>query len=116
MTVYYARPMTIHGTKQEERDINLLESIGFKVANPNKEALVEKYEPEEVEAFLESIRGSDLLAFRSFPDGSIGAGVHNEIHEALAFGKPVIELPTILSKRVLSAEDTKAYFRLNGSR
>ena len=35
MTVYYAHPMAIYGTPQEDRDIETLENLGFTVVNPN---------------------------------------------------------------------------------
>lgn len=46
MKVYYARPISIYNTKQDERDIQLLEAIGFEVNNPNKAELVERYKTE----------------------------------------------------------------------
>lgn len=116
MKVYYARPISIYNTMQDERDIRMLELMGFEVNNPNKAELSERYKTEGIEAYLKLVRDSDIVAFRAFQDGSIGAGVYKEINEAMAHNKPVIELPTITSKRILSVEDTREYLRLIGFR
>ena len=116
MKVYYARPISLYNTKQDERDIQQLEAMGFEVNNPNKAELVERYKTEGMEVYLQLARESDLVAFRAFQDGSIGAGVFKEVVEAIANGKPVIELPTITSKRVLSVDDTREYLKLLGHR
>lgn len=116
MKIYYARPISIYNTKQDERDIELLKSLGFNVNNPNKAELVERYKTEGMELYLQLVRDSDAIAFRAFQDGSIGAGVYKEIEEAVKYNKPIIELPTITSKRILSVEDTRSYLILSGHR
>jgi len=116
MKVYYARPISIYNTPQDERDLKLLESMGFEVNNPNKAELVERYKTEGMEVYLQLARESDILAFRSFNAGKIGAGVYKEILEAMFHNKPVFELPTITSKRVLSVDDTREYLKLLGHR
>jgi hypothetical protein len=116
MKIYYARPISLYNTKQDERDIQLLETMGFEVNNPNKAELVERYKTEGMEVYLQLARESDIVAFRAFQDGTIGAGVYKEIVAAIEAGKPVIELPTITSKRVLSVEDTRSYLSLIGYR
>jgi hypothetical protein len=116
MKVYYARPISLYNTKQDERDIQLLEEMGFEVNNPNKAELVERYKTEGMEVYLQLARESDVIAFRAFQDGKIGAGVYKELQEALRVGKIVIELPTITSGRVLSVDDTREYLKLLGHR
>jgi hypothetical protein len=116
MKVYYARPISLYNTKQDERDIQFLEALGFEVNNPNKAELVERYKTEGMEVYLQLARESDVVAFRAFQDGKIGAGVYKEVQEAYQAGKLVIELPTITSSRVLSVEDTREYLKLLGHR
>lgn len=69
-----------------------------------------------MEVYLQLARDSDLVAFRAFQDGTIGAGVYKEVVAAIESGKPVIELPTITSKRVLTIEDTREYLKYLGVR
>jgi hypothetical protein len=116
MKIYYARPISLYGTKQDERDLKFLEAMGFEVNNPNKAELVERYKTEGMEVYFQLVRDSDALAFRAFPDGKLGAGVYKEILVAQESGKLVIELPTITSARVLSVEDTREYLKLLGTR
>ena len=121
MRVYYARPISLYGTKQEERDIKLINSIRngnvtWELINPNKEELQERYKTEGMDVFFEAMKDCDGLVFRSFQDGKISAGVKKEIDKAIEMGKFVFELPTITSQRVLSVEDTRAYLSLSGHR
>jgi hypothetical protein len=116
MKVYYSRPISLFNTPQEQRDIEMLEALGFEVIDPNQPELQEQYQTEGMQAFLDAQKQADALAYRSFPDGSIGAGVSKEILHAEESGKPVIELPTITSKRVLSVEDTRSYLKYSGAR
>lgn len=116
MKIYYARPISLYNTPQDQRDLDQLALMGFEVVNPNKEELHKRYQVEGMGVFLEAVKDCDSLAFRSFPDSKISAGVYKEIKQAEEIGKPVIELPTITSSRVLSVEDTREYLKLLGAR
>lgn len=116
MKIYYARPINLYNTPQDQRDIETMKSLGFEILNPNKEHLQERYKTEGMEAFLKAVDECDCLAFRSFPDLTISAGVKKEIDKAIEMGKSVIELPTITSNRVLSVDDTREYLKLLGHR
>lgn len=116
MKIYYARPISLYNTKQEERDLLLLTQLSFEVVNPNKQELQTRYQQEGMDVFLSAVKDCDFIAFRSFPDGKISAGVKKEIDQAIELGKPVIELPTITSSRVLSVDDTREYLKLLGHR
>lgn len=111
--VYYARPISQYGNLQDQRDIALLIAMGFEVINPNKIELEQRYKKEGMAVFIEAVNDSDLVAFRSFLDGKISAGVYKEITET---DKPVIELPTITQSRVLSVDETREYLSLLGAR
>lgn len=116
MKVYYARPINLYNTPQDERDIELLKSLNFDVLNPNKQELQERYKTEGMDVFLQAVSDCDIIAFRSFPDMKISAGVKKEIDKAIELGKIIIELPTITSDRILSVEDTRAYLSYLGNR
>jgi hypothetical protein len=116
MKIYYARPINLYNTPQDERDIKTLEGLGFETLNPNKAALQERYKTEGMDVFLQAVTECDAIAFRAFPDLTISAGVKKEIDKAIELGKPVIELPTITSSRVLSVDDTREYLKLIGNR
>lgn len=116
MKIYYARPINLYNSPQDGRDIELMQQLGFEVLNPNKAELKERYKTEGMDVFLQAVTDCDALAFRSFPDLSISAGVKKEIDRAIELGKPIIELPTITVKRVLSVDDTREYLRCIGVR
>lgn len=116
MKIYYARPISLYNTRQDERDIRLLSELFGDCINPNKEELQNRYKQEGMDVFLQAVSDCDALAFRSFPCGAISAGVKKEIDKAIELGKPVIELPTITEKRVLSIEDTRSYLTYLGYR
>ena len=94
MKAYYAHPITLYGSIQEQKDKELLESLGFIVVNPSDKDKQDEYEKGGFQVFLDWVSKSDCLAFRSFIDMSISAGVMREIQQAIKDGKPVIELQT----------------------
>lgn len=115
---YYARPISVDGTKQEERDRALIYAMGF-VPSPSPEEkiiILEKYKTEGMEAFKPAVQSSNALFFRAFPDGSIGAGVAKEIAWAQAAGIPVVEIPRQIERRTLSVDDTRAMLAELGQR
>lgn len=114
--VYYARPINLYNTAQDKRDIETLSTLGFDVVNPNKEELQERYKVEGMDVFLVAVSDCDALAYRSFPDMKISAGVVKEVKHAMTLNIPVFELPTLTSDRLLSVDDTREYLRLLGHR
>jgi len=115
---YYARPISIDGTPQEKRDKELIAAIGFEpypVGEEKATALAE-YRKVGMEAFRPYVEGSDALVFRAFPDGSIGAGVAQEIEWANAAGIPVIEVPRQIARRTLDVAQTRAMLSELGQR
>lgn len=114
--VYFARPISLYKTKQDLRDIKLLQDLGFEVVNPDKDELSKRYKEEGMSVFLSAVMDCDCLAFRSFQDLKIGAGVKAEIQKAIETGKMVFELPTITDSRFLSVEETRQYLAYIGQR
>ena len=114
--VYYARPISLYNTPQDQRDLTTLHQLGLEVINPNKEILAARYAKEGMDVFLEAMADCQALAFRSFPDLKIGAGVVKEIAKAVEMGVPVIELPTVTESRKLGVDETRQYLSYLGNR
>lgn len=120
MKVYYAHCMAIYDTPQEERDVKLLESLGYEVENPNNQIHQEKIKQiassEIMNYFCDEVRKCDCLAFRAVQDGGIPAGVDKEIRAMMGKSGPVFELPSGLIKRVMSVNETREYLLEAGKR
>lgn len=129
MKVYYSHCMAIYDTPQEKRDVKDLKLMGFEVFNPNSskcDEVVSKirrhachfYDPGEkiMDFFMNEVKKCDVLAFRSLPDGSIPAGVHKEIAIAEETGKPIIELPSLIKRQILTVSQTRQYLKEVGQR
>lgn len=115
-TAYYARPISIYNTPQEERDIAIIRSLGFEPIDINKKELQEAYEEKGMDVFLEFVQQSSALFFRSQINGQIGAGVWKEIEWAMLGDIPVVELPTMMVSRIASVDETRAYLKEVGFR
>lgn len=117
MKCYYAHTMISYDSTIEQRDIELLEEIGFKVINPNSPKIkkeckefIEKYGNSRVMEFFEEIvKECDVVAFRGLPDGSILSGISAELKAALQDNIPIIELPCNLSNRMQTYPQTKEF-------
>lgn len=116
LKVYYARPINLYNTPQDIRDLELLTNLGFDIVNPNKAELERRYVTEGMDVYLNIIPSVDVVAFRALPNLDITAGVYKELSKAYELGLYVFELPTIMSKRVLSVDDTREYLKLIGAR
>lgn len=114
--VYYARSIALYDTPQGVRDIAMLSSLGFHVLDPDNPQSEAGYEREGMTYFRTMIEQADVLAFRANPDGSINAGVAQEIEWAEQLGRPVIELPCGIKRRTLTVDQTRAHLREQGAR
>lgn len=112
MKAYYARPISLYGTPQEARDEAAILALGF-VPIQIKKA---DYQAQGMDAFKPLVEDAKALFFRSFPDLSIGAGVAKEIAWAVAAGLPVVELPHVFERRVLSVDETRKMLAYLGAR
>ena len=108
MKTYYAHPRSLYGSKQELRDIATIESMGMTPRNPNTDDDQAGYKEYGMDHFFGVIGECEALAFRSFFDGSISSGVSKEIKHAQSLGLPVFELPSLISRKHLSPEETRA--------
>jgi len=112
---YYAHAMITYNSAIEREDIALLIALGFEVINPNSEEIQNGCEMYKkvygnaliMEYFNRTIDECDILAFRSLPSGEIPSGIAHEVKYAKSFNKPVIELPSNLTKRMLDYPTTK---------
>jgi hypothetical protein len=132
LKVYYAHCIAIYNTKQEARDIALLESLGFEVINPNSKELDTAYEKRKAEIAATKAAGADpmelfrpfaqgdgscdLIAFRGMTDGAIPAGVAKEIEMFKEVKKPVIELPSCVTRRSFTVQETREALLETGCR
>lgn len=116
MKCYYAHCLAIYDTPQEKRDINLLESLGFEVFNPNCQECQDGYKDQGMDFFDKILNDCDILAFRSLPDGRIPAGIAGEIAYMVAIARPIFELPSGILKRTISVDETREYLKEAGQR
>lgn len=93
MRVYYAHPMSWYGTNLEQKDLGFLQSKFRSVLNPGApeiEAMVEQWKRQGLDVmgtFAKMIHEqADAVAFRTFKDGRLGAGVGREVFEAKIAG------------------------------
>lgn len=116
MKVFYAHCKSIYNTPQEERDIAILQSLGFDVINPNSKYHDEQYALKGMAYSGELITQVDAVAFRSLPEGHISAGVAYEIETANRQGKVVIELPSYSHRHIMDVDETRQYLHEVGER
>jgi hypothetical protein len=118
MKAYYARCIAIDQTPQYNRDIKLIQSLGWElVPDLTQEQKQEGYAREGMEFFLRFIREeAEILVFRSMPSLKIGAGVFAEIQEAQKKGIPIIELPSMILSREMTIAQTREYLCEVGKR
>lgn len=121
LKIYYAHCMAIYNTPQEKRDVELLQKLGFEVVNPNEkihqdavaELAASGAQEKKMEYFFNLVATCDALAFRSLPDGKIPCGVWGEL---TSLNIPVIELPSGISRRGLTLNQTREYLKEIGQR
>lgn len=80
---YYAHSMETYGTEIESKDIEVLQTLGYEVVNPNDPI----FKDADMEPFLELVRASDIV----FSRGTT-SGVNYEVHEAHKHDIPVVVL------------------------
>ena len=106
---YYAHPMLSYNSTIEQKDLILLEKLGFEVENPNQEThqkgcqdYAAKFGGDKVMDYFKLIvEDCELVAFRSMPNGEILSGVGVEVEHAININIPVIELPSNITRRTL---------------
>ena len=119
MNIYYAHPLNLYNTKQEERDMDSLRMIfeGSTIVNPNNPETDALYKTTwSMQVFFDIIKECDLLVFRAIPSGQITAGVAAEINVAIEYGIPVLELPSMIFSRIMSPQETRQYLHEIGQR
>ncbi len=124
MKAYYAHCVALYDTTQERRDLRTMETLGWDVLNPNTAEHQRGCEAARaadptsggMNYFKPLVTGCDITVFRALPDGAIPAGVAKEIEWAREAGRTVIELPSGLSRRGLTVEQTREYIREVGTR
>jgi hypothetical protein len=113
---YYAHCMSIYDTKQEERDVDTLQSLGFEVDNPNHFRHQDNWKTYGMSYADALVFNADVVAFRALPDGRISSGVAYELRKAKEYGKTIIELPNSILSREMTIEQTREYLSEVGQR
>lgn len=113
---YYAHCKALYGTKQELRDIALLEDLGFRVVNPSDKQWDARWKEHEMAAKDIFAAECDCIVFRGLPGGKIPQGVFKEIAAFRKIGKPVLELPSSILEREQTLEQTREYLAEVGQR
>ena len=113
---YYAHPMNLYGTELENDDIIALLKMGFEVVNPNKQRHQEACKDttkwdSPTDYFVAMVAECDVVAYRAFPDGGIGAGVAKEVMVARNDNKPCFELAALEGRRVLPVDSTREHLK-----
>lgn len=91
LTVYFAHPISDYCTTQEDRAIASLEAAGLVVVNPSDRIHQEACGSDMVK-WATLAASCDSVAFSSFEDGAIGAGVVKEVDRVYSQGKPVYKI------------------------
>ena len=108
MKVYYAHPMSWYGTEREAADVAAIlrdTPNGTEVVNPalvdlNVVSVYREGEPdrrklsgaEAMQVFIGMVEQADAIAYRSFDDDRIGAGVAQEVLVAALHGKQIFRI------------------------
>lgn len=127
MKVYYAHCVSLYGTPQEKRDIEILEKFGFEVLNPSDEGYqtgfkhwLKKHEHDtklnKMDYWTKLAQSCDALIFRRTYQGKITSGVAKEIVAMMGVGKPILELPFAIYSSIMTLEETREYLKLIGQR
>lgn len=114
---YYSHPMLTYGSTIEQKDLSLLNFLGFEVINPNQpdfQSGCEEYarlngKDKVMDFFKLEVLKCDVIAFRGQPCGEILSGVGYEVKGAMEFEMPIIELPVNLVDRIQEYPETKRY-------
>jgi hypothetical protein len=108
MNLYYAHFIGIYNTKQEQRDMEMLQNIfpNYIIINPNIEEHQIGCKENGMKYFEDIVKDCDLLVFRGCVNGKIPAGVHKEVQCAKNNNIPIIELPCLIN-RAMSVDDTR---------
>lgn len=141
--VYYAHCQSIYNTPQEQRDLELLKTLGFEVLNPNEKEHQEKaaaIKKETMEqgaqldkdrfvdarpAFWRDIASSKVMQYF---EGLVNVSdfvafralpdgrIPAGIAKEISLGKPCFELPSGIIKRIISVAETREYLQETGFR
>lgn len=106
-SAYFARPITLFGTKEDSACILSIKALGLSVIDINTPEVQERYKIEGMGVFKQLIWDADVLFFLAFDDGLIGAGVMKEIRWAQSFHIPVFEIPQYIEMRQLTVKETR---------
>lgn len=102
MKIYYAHPMSWYGTEDEAADLAAIAAAmapGTEIVNPNtpefsKKAIEARDSGDVMYPFRKAVEDCDAIAYRTFNDDSLGAGVAQELLVAAVHGKQIFRIWT----------------------
>ncbi|QYO75664.1 hypothetical protein [Devosia salina] len=111
-----SRPTALYDSAADIHGYAVLLSAGYSIVDPNLPLHQLGYRASGMAWFLSLIEDeADALAYMTYPDGSVGAGVAREILEAHLHGLPVFRIvdrelvpETEMPSRILSIAQTRA--------
>lgn len=109
MKIYYAHPQSWYNTDREKADLQCIADstpMGTEIVNPNSDHFRDMVDGIKganggtlatgdfsiMKLFVEAVAACDCVAYRTFDDGSIGAGVGHELLTAAVHGKQIFRL------------------------
>jgi len=115
---YYAHCQWTYGSEVEQKDIRLIESLGYRVYNPNNTGDEQPFKDKGMDYFDELMEEHDfdICFIRPESNGMVTAGVGYEAMKFFEAGKPVLEIPCPVLPRLLTPEATRELYRWYGYR
>jgi hypothetical protein len=108
MKAYFARPVTHYGQDFDKAVIDRLRRAGMTVVDPADPWYQAEYKLQGMKVFTDAAASCDIVFYRGFEDGAIGAGVLKEIAAAGAAGVPAVQIESVRRDwNYLSVEDTR---------
>lgn len=104
MKIYYAHPMSWYGTDREKDDLAVIAKstpVGTEIINPNTPDIVDQVKFSKdaglsgndiMVIFLNLVAACDAIAYRTFDDDRMGAGVAAELLHAAVQGKQIFRI------------------------
>jgi len=92
LKAYFARPVTHYGEIFDDLVVHQLKLAGFEVVDPSMPEFQKAYKERGMSVFTDAVAECDIVFYKSFFDGRLGAGVVKELLAAVDAGIPSMEL------------------------
>lgn len=108
MKIYYAHPQTWYGTEREAADLKAIAAqtpMHTEIVNPGEDkfgartAMAKANGWSVMAIFLEAVEKADAIAYRTFDDDYIGAGVAQEVLIAALNGHQIFRIMDLIADK-----------------